>query len=81
MQPSYRHLFPERKKSVSAVRQLSGSVLLQCFFTPLGVLLVTKTLEDEWNVDLKAYKFTVFEILRDFLTTCIYVLRVHTIPT
>jgi len=30
-----------------------------------GVLLVMKTLEDEWYVDIKAYKITVFEILRD----------------
>jgi len=30
------------------------------------VLLVIKTLEDEWYVVIKAYKLTVFEILRDF---------------
>ena len=33
---------------------------------PLGVLLVLKTLEDEQYVVIKAYKFTVFEIWRDF---------------
>jgi len=29
--------------------------------------LVMKTLEDEWYIVIKAYKFTIFEILRDFL--------------
>ena len=33
---------------------------------PLGVLLVMKTLEDEQYIVIKAYKFTVFEIWRDF---------------
>ena len=33
---------------------------------PLGVLLVMKTLEDEWYVVIKAYKLVVFEILGDF---------------
>jgi len=33
---------------------------------PLGVLLVMETLEDEQYVVIKAYKFTVFEIWRDF---------------
>jgi len=28
--------------------------------------LVIKTLEDRWYVVINAYKFTVFEILRDF---------------
>jgi len=32
----------------------------------LEVLLVMKTLEDEQYVVIKAYKFTVFEIWRDF---------------
>jgi len=31
------------------------------------MLLVMKTLEDEWYVNIKAYKFTVFETLRDSL--------------
>jgi len=39
-------------------------VLSRCFLVPLGVLLVMKTLEDEHYVDIKAYKFTVFEIWR-----------------
>ena len=42
-------------------------------------MLVIKTLEDEWYVVIKAYKLTVFEILRYFLYCLI--LRVHAIPT
>jgi len=43
------------------------------FFMPLGVLLVMKTLE-------KAYKFTIFEILRDFfciIVYCMFILSLH----
>ena len=40
-----------------------------------------KTLEDEWYMVMKAYKFTIFEILRDFffgiITYCMYVLSLH----
>ena len=43
----------------------SGSVLLQCFFTPLRVLLVMKTHKDEWYTVIKALKFIVFEFLKD----------------
>ena len=43
-----------------------GWVLSRCFLAPLGVLLVMKTLEDEQYVVIMAYKFTVFEIWRDF---------------
>ena len=49
-----------------AVLLLFGCVLSRCFRAPLGVLLVIKTLEDEQYVVIKAYKFTVFEIWRDF---------------
>jgi len=35
-----------KKKNILAVWQLSGSLLSQCFLTPLGVLFVEKTLED-----------------------------------
>jgi len=38
---------------------------LQCFLVPLGVLLVMKTLDDEWYVVIKAYKLTIFGILRN----------------
>jgi len=37
----------KRKKNILTVWRLSGSVLLRCFLAPLGVLFVTKTLEDE----------------------------------
>jgi len=56
----------ERKKNIWSVLRILGSVLLRCFLAPLGVLLVMKTLQDEWYVVIKAYKLTVFEILRGF---------------
>ena len=38
----------ERKKeNTLAVWQLSGSLLLECFLAPMGVLFVMKTLEGE----------------------------------
>ena len=51
---------------------LFGWVFSWCFLVPLGVLLVMKTLEDEQYVVIKAYKFTVFEIWRDFKCLVIY---------
>ena len=30
-------------------------------FVPLGVFLAIETLEDEWYVVIKAYRFTIFE--------------------
>ena len=48
-------------------------VFLQCFFMPLGVLVVQKTLKDEWYVVIKAYKFAIFEILRDFFFVLPYI--------
>jgi len=51
-----------RKKNIWPVLRVLGLVLLQCFLAPLGVLLVMKTLEDEWYVIIKAYKLAVFEI-------------------
>lgn len=48
------------------------SVLVLFFvmlFHATKVLLVIKTLKDDWYVVRKAYKFTVYEILRDFLHT------------
>ena len=60
----------ERKKNEKisnlAVLLLFGWVLLQCFLASLGVLLVMKPLKDEQYVVIKAYKFTVFEILERF---------------
>jgi len=43
--------------------------------------LVVETLEDEWYVAVNAYKFTLFEILRDSFCFLFYhILRLHTIP-
>jgi len=58
----------KKKKNNLAVLLLFGWVLLRCFLLPFGVLLVMKTLEDEQYIVIKAYiyKFTVFEIWRDF---------------
>jgi len=55
-----------RKKNIWPVLRVPGLVLSRCFLVPLWVLLVIKTLEDEWYVVIKAYKLTFFEILRDF---------------
>ena len=52
------------KKNILAVWQLPGSVLSQCIFAPLGM----KALEDEWQIVIKAYKFTILEILRCVLS-------------
>ena len=56
-----------RKKNIWPVLRVFGLVLSRCFLTPLGVLLVMKTLEDEWYIVINAYKLAVFEILRYFL--------------
>jgi len=37
-----------RLKKILAIWRLSGSVLSRYFLAPLGVVFVTKTLEDEW---------------------------------
>ena len=68
----------ERKKNISLVLRVPGLVHLRCFLAPLGVLLVMKTLEDEWYVVIKA-KLAVFEILGDFLYC--HILRVRAIHT
>ena len=72
-----------KKEDENPHSQLSGLVLLQCIIVPLGVLLVIKMLndkwyfvvvmktpEDKWYIVIKAYKFIVFEIWRDFLVLC-----------
>jgi len=41
-------MMKKKKENNLAIWQLSGSVLLRCFFVPLGVLFIMKTLEDEW---------------------------------
>jgi len=69
----------KEEKNIWPVLRFLGLVLFRCFLAPLGVLLVMKTLEDEWYVAIKAYKLSVFEILGDFLYC--YILRVRAIPT
>ena len=58
-----------RKKNNLPVLYILTLVLSCCFLVPLGVLLVMNTLEDEWYVDVKAYKLIVFEILRVFFVS------------
>ena len=55
-----------KKKNISPISRAPGLVLSRCFLAPLGDLLVMKTLDDEWYIVIKAYKLTVFEILRNF---------------
>ena len=54
----------KKKQNVLVVWWPSGSVLSQCLFEPLGVLLDMKALKDEWYIVTKAStcKFTIFEI-------------------
>ena len=54
-----------RKKNIWPVLRVPGLVPSRYILAPLGVF-VMKTLGDEWYVDIKAYKLTVFDILRDF---------------
>jgi len=56
----------EEEGDIVAVWRLSGLVLQWCFLAPLGVLFVMKTIKDERQVVIAAYKLVVFEILRDF---------------
>ena len=69
-------------KNISHVLRAPGLVPSRCFLAPLGDLLVMKTLDDEWYVQfIKAYKLTVFEILRNFLYCHSAILHVRAIPT
>ena len=52
----------KKKENIWRVLRVPGLVPSQCFLVPLEVVLVIKTLEDEWYVVIKAYKFTVLEI-------------------
>jgi len=49
----------EEEEERKAVWRLFWFGTFAMVFTPLGVLLVTKTLKDEWYIVTKAYKFTV----------------------
>jgi len=53
----------EKKGKKLAVWRLSGSILLQCFFVPLGMLFIMQTLKDERYIVLKACKLAFFKIL------------------
>ena len=70
----------EKEERISVLWWLSGLVLLQGFFMPVGMLFVMNTFEDEWYVVIKAHKFMVFEIFERFFVLS-YILRVCTIPT
>ena len=71
------------KERCLAIRQLSVSVLLWCFFAPLGILFVMKTVEVEWY--MVAYMFIVFEFLRDYFALsyveCLCYPYIYSLPT
>ena len=60
--------------NILAIWLLSGLVLLQCLLAQLRVLLFMTTLEDEWYVVIKAYNYTVIEIL----VYCMFALSLRT---
>ena len=64
----------EKKRKKENILAASGSAL---HFVPVGMLFVTKTLEDEQYVVIKAYKFTVFERF----IYCVSTLSQHTEST
>ena len=68
------------KKKNMALWRLCGLVLSRCFFAPVSMLFVMKTLEDGWHIVIKAYKFTVFAILSEFFLYY-HILLVRAIPT
>jgi len=59
---SYLKKKKKKKKARKHICNLvtSGMVLWQCFFAPLCVLLVMKTLKDEWCIVIKAIPFLRF---------------------
>ena len=77
--PSEEEEEEERKTFWLAVWRLSGSVLSRCFLPPLGVFFVMKTLEDEWQGVITAYKLALLEILRIFRISiyCMSALSLH----
>jgi len=54
--PSEERRRKKKKEKVLAALRVLGLVLSWCFLASLGVLLVMKTLEDEWYVVIKTYK-------------------------
>jgi len=67
----------EEEEEENKFGHLVTSLLSWWFFMPVGMLFVMKTLKDEWHIAIKAYKFTIFEILRFFGTY----MHVCAIPT
>lgn len=66
--------------NILAIWLLSRLVLLQCLLAQLGVLLFTTTLKGEWYVVIKAYDYTIIEIVSNFfgiLAVCA-TLHIHT---
>jgi len=65
------HLKKKKRKKAErttlATWQLSGLVLSRCSFAPLDMLFAMKILKDECYIAIKAYKFTISEILDFFL--------------
>jgi len=55
-----------RKKNIWPVLRVPGLVPSRYILASLGVFFDMKTLGDEWYAVIKAYKLTVFDILRDF---------------
>ena len=49
----------EEEEDILVICWLSVSLLLWYIFAPIGDLLVVKTLEDDWYITVKAYKFLV----------------------
>ena len=47
-------------------------------FVPLGVFLAMETLEDEWYVAIKAYRFTIFKRFFN-VQRYLYIYRVWTL--
>ena len=45
---------PVPTKAIIAAWRFPGSVLSWCFFVPLGVLFIMKTLKDEWYIVIKS---------------------------
>ena len=67
--------------NILAIWLLSRLVLLQCLLAQLGVLLFTTTLKGEWYVVIKAYDYTIIEIVSNFLVYWLSALSLHTHTT
>jgi len=82
--PSEEEEEEETKKSHLAVWWLSDLMLLRYFIAPLGILLVMKTLEDEWYIVTEAckfYRFWDFKKIFCIIIYCVSELPLHTEST